>query len=259
MARPSLENFFLTLFEGGEACRSVEIDEDGTVLSNRVSDHKWYYGNFLAAEYRHPHLILHKPPLVTTDYIKNLDALLYMWRRWWEKTERKDAIILRPYLAYGHLLLGEEEWDPEGRWGLSTRIRFYEFDDPFVIVTRWDVLDSEELFLEVVHHPDTKPHVTIPFFGSLILPEKYTVFTTKRRRYLVKAWYLYFKPWGGKTPYYRVSMGTLRAHAERALSRLKGGKARKIIEFIRDAEDLNTLLAFFEMAGIAEEGGDGNV
>ncbi|MEM3944572.1 MAG: hypothetical protein QXJ59_10855 [Thermofilaceae archaeon] len=248
-----LKRFFLTLFEGGEVCRGVEITEDGSVLSNCVREHSWFYGNWLAAEYRHPHLILYKPPFITTDYVKNLHMLLYVWRKWWYETERRDAIILRPHLAYGRLLLGEEDWDPEGRWGLSTRIKFYEFgDNPYIIVTRWDLLNSEELFLEAVHHPDTKPHVLIPHFGSLIIPDRYTLLSLRKRKYLVKTMHLYFKPWGEKIPYYRASMRMLSLHAENVISRLKGGKTRKIVEFIRDASDLNSLLSFFELAGMVD-------
>lgn len=270
MVRKSLTDFFFTMFQGGEKCMSTIIDDSDVVCSDLVKDFKWFYHGFLAAEfntaYDPPRLVLYPIPALNIEYTSHVKELFYAWEEFWWKKNRTLVYTYQPYVLHGTILLAHffwvEKYAGNGVWIAQKCVEFFELSKPLAF-SDYTVHTLDGFFATDAYalHPRTKPHVSIPLFGSLVFAERRTKLKMRGEDYVIYPSRDFFKPWGSKEPYRPITLSKLRLMAEDALERnSERWKYRKMVEFIADAPDRGSLLTLFSLLNLDAEGeGEGDV
>lgn len=262
MARKTLLDFFFTMFQGGEKCMYTIATESGVFCTDLVRDFKWFYHGFLAAEfntaYDPPRLVLYPIPVLNMEYTNHIKELFYAWKEFWWEKNRTLVYTYQPYVLHnGTILLAHFFWVEKVA---RKCVEFFELSEPLAF-SDYAVHTLDGFFATNAYalHPHTKPHVSIPLFGSLVFAERRTKLKMRGEDYMIYPSRDFFKPWGSKEPYRPITLSKLRVMAEDALERnSERWKYRKMVEFIADAPDRGTLLTLFSLLNHDEEGGEGD-
>lgn len=268
MARKSLTHFFSVMFQGGEMCMDAIVD--GSVhCADLVRDFKWFYHDFLAAEfnttYDPPRLVLYPIPVLNAEYVAHVRQLFYAWREFWWEKNRTFVHTYQPYVLHGTILLARffwvEKYAGNGVWKVEKSVEFLELSEPLAF-SDYAVYTLDDFFASNAYalHPHTKPHIFVPLFGSIVFFERRTKLRMRGEEYVIYPSRNFFKPWGSREPYRPITLGELRELAEIALERNgERWKYRKVVEFIADAPDWDSLLTLFSLLSLDAEGeGEGD-